>query len=827
MKQLQFRRHILPHLVAVLVFLIVTILFFNPIFFKNRSLDQYDIKQWKGSAQQAIEHREETGDELLWTTSMFSGMPSYLVELDWSDDIITATKIIFAAGLPHPVRNIFAAFLSYYILLLAFRVRPWLAIGGALAFGLSSYMLIGLGAGHNARIGAIAYMPLVMAGIHTCLYRNRWAGFGLTTLAVALHLRENHLQITYYLLFIIAFYGLIQLIDAFRKGTIKSFAVNAALLLVAALVGLGTFYGKFWAISEYSEYSMRGVSELRSDQEAGENESGLKRDYAFEYSAGIYEPLTLMIPQFYGGASSNLLAAEEDSEVLRALQSANNPQLANQLARYTSAYWGPQSASAPYYAGAVICFLFVLGFFFAPRKLIVWSAVLFALGIILSWGDSWEAFNYAMFDYFPGYNKFRSVTFAIVMSLFMMPLLGFIGLENFLQQPKDSKTMKKAMIATGITAGLCLLVLLFSGMADFMREGEEQLPDWFLNALTADREDLRRADAFRSLIFILLAAATVYFHYRQKISFSLFAGILGVLILVDLWGVDARYFTEDNYRRSSDRGFFVATPADQEILKDTSPGYRVYELRNPFNEARTSYYHASLGGYHGAKIRRYQDLIEYCISPETQELINAFQSGSPDLNDFGVLNMLNTRYLVYGSEAANIIRNPAALGNAWFVREVIPVNAPDEEIAETCAADTRNTAVVDVSRFEMEQTQFSAEGSIQVTEYAPDDLTFTSENSGEGLAVFSEIYYPEGWQVTIDGEPAELIRANYVLRALRIPAGSHTIRMEFRPAAYYVGDTIILISSVLALIIFIGGMVLGWREADLSGTQNDPVPSAA
>ncbi len=817
MHQLNFRHHILPHLIAVLVFFLVTVLFFNPVFFKNRSLDQYDIKQWKGSAQQAIEHREETGDELLWTTSMFGGMPSYLVELDWNDDIVTTTKIVLSLGLPHPVRNIFAAFISFYILLLAFRVRPWLAIAGALAFGLSSYMLIGLGAGHNARIGAIAFMPLVIAGIHTCLNRNKWVGFGLTTLAVALHLRENHLQITYYLLFIIAVYGIVSLISALRNGQLKPFAMRAMLLFLAAIVGLGTFYGKFWAISEYSQYSMRGVSELKADQEAGENTSGLKRDYAFEYSAGIYEPMTLLIPNFYGGSSSNFLVSAEDREIRRALQQANNPQLANQLARYTSAYWGPQSASAPYYAGAIICFLFVIGLFYAPRKMVLWCSLIFALGIMLSWGSSWEAFNYAMFDYFPGYNKFRSVTFAIILSLFVMPLLGFVGLEAFLASDNAKAKRKKLLIALGITGGLSLMILLFAGSADFLRAGEEQLPDWFLNAITADRQDLLQADALRTLVFIVLAAAALYFHMRKKISFGLFAGILTVLILADMWSVDARYFTQDNYRRASDNGFFVATPVDQEILKDTDQGYRVYELRNPFNEARTSYYHASLGGYHGAKMRRYQDLIEYCISPETQELINAFQTGTPDLTQFGVINMLNTKYFVYGSEQSNLIRNPSALGNAWLVEDVVKVGDADEEIQQTCQIDTRRQAVINTNQFDLENTNFSSAGSISVTDYSPDDITYSADMNGNGLAVFSEIYYPEGWEVTIDGQPANLLRANYVLRALEIPAGKHTIHMEFRPSSYYVGDTIILVSSVLMLIIFVGCLYIGWKDWATNG----------
>lgn len=823
MKHIHFRQHILPHLIAVVTFFIVTVLFFSPVFFGRQTLDQYDIKQWKGGAQQAIEYREDTGEELLWTTSMFGGMPSYLVELDWSDDLLTTVKIIMGGGLPHPVRNIFIAFISFYILLLAFRVRPGLAIAGALAFGLSTYMLIGIGAGHNARIGAIAFMPLVMAGIQTCLYRNRYIGLGLTALAVALQLRENHLQITYYLLFIIAIYGVVYLADAIRKGKVKQFALNGLLLLIAALLGLGTYYGKFWAISEYSTYSMRGVSELQSDQDAGENTSGLKRDYAFQYNAGIWEPMTLMIPNFYGGSSSNFLISDEDSEVRQVLERSGDQEMATQLARYTSAYWGEQAGSAPYYAGAIICFLFVLGLFFASRRMIIWLAISFALGIILSWGANWEAFNYAMFDYFPGYNKFRSVTFAIIISLFAMPLLGFAGLEAFLQSKKDKKNTRKLIYALVITGGTCLLIALFAGAASFMREGEEQLPDWFLNALTSDREALLRSDAFRSSILISLVATAIYIHWKEKISFLILSGIVIILVGFDLWSVDKRYFTEDNYRRSSDRGFFVETPADQEILKDKSPGYRVYELRNPFNEARTSYYHASLGGYHGAKIRRYQDLIEYCITPETQELITSFQSGNPDMGQFGVLNMLNTKYFIYGAEATNVIRNPAANGNAWFVRDIVPAQTPDEEIQKTCEINTKTEAVINISEFEISSDIGSGSGTIETLEYAPDNITFQSNSSEDGLVVFSEIYYPEGWEATIDGEPATLIRANYVLRALMVPAGEHTITLSFRPAAYYTGNIIIFWSSIFLLILVIGSFILGWRKIEFhSGNEQIP-----
>ncbi len=815
MRKISFRAHILPHLVAILVFLVVTIIFFSPIFFSGRSLDQHDINQWKGGAQEIIENRETSAEEPLWTNSMFSGMPAYLVDVKWSDSLLTNFKIAVSLGLPHPVRNVFLAMVSFYILLLVFRVRPYLAIGGALAFGLSSYLIIGLAAGHNARIGAIAFMPLVLAGIHLAFTRNLWLGGALTALAVALQLRDNHLQITYYLLFFVVLYGLIQFIYYLRESKVTAFLKTAGILVLAALLAFGTFYGKFNSISEYSRYSMRGVSELQSDQDNGENESGLKKDYAFQYSYGLYEPMTLFIPNFLGGTSAHLFVQDEDSETLQALRTAPDPQLANQLARYSGAYWGPQPYSSPYYAGAVIVFLFILGIVFAEKRYVIWLVTISILGILLSYGDNLAWFNYAMFDYFPGYNKFRSVTFAIILPLLAMPLLGMIGLESLMQSKPDQKNRKKLLIAVGIPAGLCILIVLFAGMAGFTRAGEEQLPQWFLNALQDDRASLMRSDALRSLLFVLLGGALVYFGWIGKLKPFIWVAGLVILVLADSWMVDVRYFGDDNYRRKSDNSFFVATNADKEILKDKQPGYRVLNLQNPWSEARTSYFHQSLGGYHGAKIRRYQDLIDNCIDPEIQEMIQGLQSGNSDLSGYGVINMLNTKYIVFGPERDNIIPNNAINGNAWFVNSVLPVESPDEELQQTCEIDTRQSAVVDVTKFSGIRNQYQAGGSISVESYLPNHIVYKTDNPSEGFAVFSEIYYPKGWKVTIDGTEAQMIRANYVLRALEIPAGTHTITFSFEPSTYAVGNTIMLISILLLFLLFfaaIGYSVVQWRR---------------
>ncbi len=805
MKKINFSKEVAPHLVAVLVFLVVTVLFFNPIFFDNKTLDQHDIQQAKGSSKSIADYREATGQEALWAPSMFSGMPAYLVNLRWSDGPVTWAKKILSLFLPHPVNNIFLAFLCYYILLLSFRIRPYMAIAGALAFGLSSYIIIGLGAGHNSRIGAIAFMPLVMAGIHLAFSGKRLLGFAVTSLGLALHLRENHLQITYYLVFIVSVYGLVQLIYAYREKQIKEFLKTLLILVPAAVIAACTFFGQFWAINEYTHYSIRGPSDLtQSGKDGGD---GLTKQYAFAYNYGIWEPMTLLIPNFYGGSSTDSFVNDQTSETYKALVNSGDNQLANQLVNYTSAYWGPGTGGA-YYAGAIVIFLFVLGILLGDKKYVWWLVPLSVLSLMLSWGDSFSSFNYFMFDHFPGYNKFRSVNFALIIILFTMPLLGMIGLEKFFELGINKETKKKLLIALSATGGLCLLILLFASMGSFARDGESQLPEWFSRALHADRRSMMRADAFRSLAFILSVFIMLYFNVARKISEIGFYVFLVFMVTLDLSIVDKRYFSKDKFQRKHDNAFFTETAADEAILKDKSY-YRVYNLQNPWAEARTSYYHHSLGGYHGAKFRRYQDLYDSCISRETQQLVNDAQQGKLDFEKYGVFNMLNTKYIVYGAEATNVIVNPAANGNAWFVKEVLTVSSPKEELVKTREINTRESAVMDDSKFKIEKPGFDSLSEIKLTEFKPAYLKYESQSAANGVAVFSEIYYPKGWNALIDGKETEILRVDYVLRALAVPQGKHTIEFKFEPKPYVIGNKITMASSWAVVLIVIG--CLGWN----------------
>ncbi len=824
MKQIRFSEHVLPHLIAVIVFLVVTVLFFNPVFFDNKSIAQYDIQQWSGSSKALRDYRDATGEEGLWAGAMFSGMPAYLVNMDWSDGIVLGLKKVLSLFLPHPVSVIFLALLCYYILLLTFKVRPWFAITGALAFGLSSFMIIGLGAGHNARVGAIAFMPLIMAGIHLAFSGRRILGLGVTALALTLHLRENHLQITYYTVLIVLTYGLIQLIYAIRAKQMADFFKSIVVLIPAVLIAVGTFFGQFWAITEYTTYSIRGPSELQH-QNVSKDKSGLSKEYAFAYKYGIWEPMELLIPNFYGGTSMKYFVQDTESESYKALSQSGDNETANQLANYTSAYWGPQGFTAgSYYAGAIVCFLFFLGILFGEKKYLWWLIPMSALSIMLSWGDSFAAFNYFMFDYFPGYNKFRSVSFALVIILFSMPLIGMLGLENLMKEGWNKSTQKKLIWPLVLTAGVSLVLIMVGGMGTFLKPEEAQLPAWFKVALQKDRVSLMRADAWRAIWLILVFAAALFALMKNYLNKAILYVVMALLIVIDLGFVDSRYFSKDKYVRKRENITFAATPADEEILKDKSY-YRVYDINGAFTDARSSYFHNSLGGYHGAKMRRYQELYDSGIARNIEAFIQDAQQGLPQFAKYGVLNMLNTKYIVYGADKENIILNPQANGPAWFVKNVMKVNSATEELQTTTLVNTRETAVMKSPQFTVDSQAWTIDGepltvdslaSITLLEHQPPYMKYESNSSAKGVVVFSEIFYPKGWHAFIDGKEVTILRANYVLRAMEVPPGKHVIEFKFEPKPYTIGNKITMASGWVLLIVVLGSLVSSLRKAVVS-----------
>ncbi len=780
MKKINFQKDVLPHLVAIAIFLILTAIFFKPEFFDNKTLSQGDILQWGASATEIIDYRNTTGEEGLWTNSVFGGMPAYMINMRWGNQLIEMAHRVFSLGLSHPSKILFTAMLSFYIMLLCFKVRPYIAIIGAIAFGCSSYNLIGFTAGHNARISALSLIPLVIGGIHLCFTSNKWLGASLTALALAMHLRVNHLQITYYLIFIVGIYGLVQLISAYREGSLKIFFQRLGLLVTAALLAVGTYFGEIYATYEYGQYSNRGKSELRQQNDPEKNQDGLPQTYAFQYSNGIWDPMTLFIPNVLGGNTS---------------------------------YWGSETPTT-YYAGAIMVFLFAVGIAFLERKYVIWLVAVAILGILLSYGRNFASLNYFLFDYFPGYNKFRSVTFIIFLPIFAITLLGSLGLEKLLSTKLDKAKRKKLWIALGATAGVALLLAIFSGI--FSYRGAFDDPQWqdsVRDAVVGDRQSLLRADAFRSFLFIALFVAIYYLQSIEKLSKTLAYSLFILLVGLDMGIVGKRFLNADRFQRGVTQQYVSKLPGDQFIEQNEFLGDRVLDLGpRIFYDARASAHHHSINGYHGARIRRVQELLDARLINEREQMRLAVQNGDYSIRGFEMVNMLNGRFIIANpSDARGILTNNNVNGSAWFVSQVSQVNSPDEELAQIQQVNTKTTAVIDQSKFNIAGSGYGV-GDIRLTDYHPGYWKYESNNSTNGLAVFSEIHYPKGFEVTIDGQPVEMLRANYILRALEVPQGQHVIEFKFVPWIYKTGNVIMSICSVLTLLLLFGAVYISLKD---------------
>jgi len=820
---MNFKQNILPHVAAVAIFFVATVAFYNPLVFGGKIINQHDIVQGLGASQEIIKFRAETGEEALWTNSMFGGMPAYLLNTQWSGDLILYVHRMLTLWLPAPAGVTLISCITFYILLLVFKVRPWLAVIGGLAFSIGTYNIISIEAGHMWKMWAIAYMPLVLAGVHLTFDRNYLLGMVLTALGLALELRSNHLQITYYLLLLLLIYGIVHLVFSIREGKFYFLTKSLSYLAVAVVLAVGCNLGKIWSVYEYGQYSTRGPSDLVNTQGPS---NGLDRGYAFHWSNGIIEPITLLIPEFFGGPSVSSLPV--DSNLGEALRSHGMApvQIRQQLLQVTT-YWGNQPSTAgPSYAGAIVIFLFVLGYSLTEKKHLIWISIAIVISTMLSWGHNFESFNNLIFDYFPGYNKFRSVSMTLVIALLCIPLAAFMGLEKLLQDLKKPESLKKLLVAGAITGGILLLAIVYSSIGDFHGSVDDgisnQVPPWYLDALRADRADLLRSDAFRSLIFVGLAMAALYFKIRAKIGLALLYGILGVLVLLDIWSVDKRYLRSEDFVMETQGSKIVPSAADKVLLKDPDLNYRVLSyLQNPWTETRTSYFHKSLGGYHGAKMKRYQELIDGCLDSQYRGLLEGLQSGRQDLGEFGIVNMMNTRYILVGTDESGVLRNDSALGNAWLVNSVKKVNSADQELEQTCAIDPSSTAVVDESRFTLSANTYNNSGEITLEEYRPNYLKYRFQNPENTLAVFSEIYYPKGWNATIDGEPADIIRVNYILRALEISGGSHTIEFRFEPQSYQIGNKVMMASSILLILLFAGTIFLEIKKRKPRPVESD------
>lgn len=805
-RKFQFKA-LVPHISAIVIFLILTIAFLSPIL-EGKKLRQHDTIQFRGMSKEINDFREEAGEEPLWTNSMFGGMPAYLISVHFKSNLFKYIDKYVSLGLKAPAKYVFLSFLGFYFLLVfGFKMNPWLGIIGAIAFGFSSYFFIISAAGHNTKAHALTYMAPILAGIIIAFNgRILWGGV-ITGIALALQISANHPQMTYYTLLIVLVFGLVFLFRAFKEKGLVLYFKTVGVLSLAVILAVGVNFTSLWLTYEYGKVSIRGESELSSNKE--NKTTGLDKDYILDdYSYGIDETLNLMIPNFKGGASSGFDLKSETYKELR----RNNVPNAKQIAEQSPlAYWGTQRlVSGPVYIGAVVVFLFFFGLFFVkgPYKWWLLSATL--LSLMLAWGKNFMFLSDFFINYFPGYNKFRAVSMTLVIAEITIPLLAMLAVKKLLEgNYKKEEGLQALKYSFIIVGGISLFFALFPGLFfNFSAPVDEQLiasgwPAQFIQAIHLDRKHLLQTDSFRSFLFILSSSGLLLAFIKGWLKSNYVILALGLLFLVDLWPVDKRYLNNDNFESPRViNNTFLPNAADQEILLDKDPDFRVMNLTvSTFNDATTSYFHKSIGGYHGAKMRRYQELISYHISQNNME----------------VVNMLNTKYFILaGQNNQPVARyNPDAMGHAWFVERFIIVENADNEIAALNEIKPRYEAVIDQGfqkHVEGLNLQTDSLASIELKSYAPNYLVYESHSSNEQLAVFSEIFYDKGWKAYIDGVETPHFRVNYVLRGLRLPPGEHKIEFKFHPQAYFTGEKISLASSVLLLIMLIVLSIISLKQ---------------
>lgn len=796
----------LPHIIAILTFYVLTFAYFTPLF-QGKAIRQSDVSQFKGMSQEIVKHREQYGEEPLWTNSMFGGMPAYQISVKQPNNWMPVFDKVFKGFfLPGPSVYFFTCMVTAYILMLVLGLETWLAVLGALAFALSTYFLIIIEAGHNTKAGAISYMPAVLAAFIMTYKGRQMLGAALTALFLGLELSQNHLQISYYLFLAIGLYVLFEFIDSIKNKALVSFSKSSALLAIACVLAVGPNITNILMTEEYGKSSTRGKSELTVDKE--NKTSGLDRDYITGWSFDKSEVLTLLIPNYFGGASGVI---GNDKDAMKAV----DPQM-RQYVGSINQYWGNQPfTSGPTYAGAIICFLFVLALFFLDGPLKWGLLIATVLSITLSWGKNFMGLTNFFLDYFPGYNKFRSVTMILVIAELAMPVIALVGLKKIIDNPSLIKEKAKYFyISFAVTGGFALLVWLMPDMfVTPWAEGEyenlsKQLQsanwpaaqmDLFMSSVESARLALLKSDALRTFGLIVLAAGLMWTYAADRINKNILVISLTVITAGEMWMVNRRYLNKENFVPKAQMDVpFTPNAANTQILQDPDPNFRVFNVTlNPFSDASTSYFHKSVGGYHGAKLKRYQEVIENHLSK----------------NNIKVINMLNTKYFIVGGKDGQEPRaqlNPEAMGNAWFVKNYQLAANADSELNALNTFNPATTAIVD-KRFENELQGFKNSFSdslakIQLTQYKANELKYKTSTNENGLAVFSEIYYQPGWNAYIDGKPAPHFRTNYILRGMIIPAGTHEVVFKFEPSSYKTGQNIALICSIL-ILAFLGVMI--------------------
>ena len=836
-------KKLLPYAVAIAVFIGISMLYCAPAL-DGKVLVQGDVNSWKGAAQEALNYKAETGNYTSWTNSMFGGMPTYQITGSLPSSkfrAIISDTLHLGLQDSNPIGLVFAYFVGFFLMLLCFGVNPWLSIIGALTIGFSSYFFLIIPAGHVTKAIAISYLAPIIGGFYAIMRRKYWIGASLILLYGSLGI-VSHPQMTYYMFMLIGVMAFAELYIHITEKRWKNLGVSLGVLAISLLLVFSTKISWFEMNQSYLKETMRGGhSELTRTDDDKNKPAGLDIDYATAWSYGVGETMTLLIPNWEGGASGFNVGAE--SQLCETMKKNGIPKRsAEQFCQQVPTYHGEKAfTSGPVYVGAIICFLFVLGLLIVsgPYKWALLVATLFS--VTLAWGRNMMWFTELFFNYFPMYSKFRAVESILVVAEITIPLLAILALQQIIDKKIEWKSLQRKMfIAGGITAGLCLFFALFGGIVDitssYDSQWTSQVPAWLKDAILEQRTAMIKADAWRSFVFIALGFALVYWYAWQsqkeeKTSQKyVLYGVLAVLILADMVPVNKRFFGDEHFVRAKEADtYFAIQPYEQEILKDTSLNYRVLNLAtNTFNDARTSYRLKSIGGYSAAKLRRYQDLIDMHISQEMNPLMQTIMQTQgfmlPDAQEgknFPVLNMLNMKYAVVSLQNNNQVplQNPYAMGNCWFVDEVILVDTPDEEcdmiddidLHTQAVADKKFADALDITKPEMTTMMAFDEENIELTSYAPNCLEYIARNERNKVAVFSEIYYPHDWHLYIVDENGKnnveipLARVNYTLRAAVIPAGEHKLRMEFKPHALQT-DKLSMAILILSIILSICGL---------------------
>ena len=816
----------LPDVLAVLLFAVISYAYFFPADIEGRILYRHDSSAGRGAGQEASVYHEQTGKTTRWTNATFGGMPTYQTAPSYkSTDGLGKLVKAYHLWLPENVWYLFVYLLGFYILLRAFDFRWYLAALGSVVWAFSSYFLIIIAAGHIWKVMALAYLPPMIAGL-VLAYRGRYLwGLIVTAIFAAFEVNANHVQMTYYYLFVIFFMVLAWLAEAVKKKQMAHFWKATAACAVGAALGICINISNLYHTWQYGQESMRGKSELVKKNAANQTSSGLDRDYITQWSYGIGETWTLLIPNTKGGASFPLVMNKT------AMEHADNNYI--QIYQQLTQYWGEQpGTSGPVYVGAFVLMLFILGLFIVkgPMKWALLAATV--LSILLSWGRNFMGFTDFFLDYMPMYAKFRTVASILVIAEFTIPLLAMLALKQVVEE-NNLKTLGKPLVLSfGLTAGFCALFALMPSLffSDFVSSAElhamSQIPADQLNPLLDNLREMRRAmftaDCWRSFWIIVIGAGILLLYLTKKMKATYAVGAILVLCLIDMWQVDKRYLNDEMFVEKSQRDApQPMTATDQQILQDKSLDYRVLNLAsNTFNENETSYYHKSIGGYHAAKLRRYQEMIDAYIAPEMQKLMPAIADAQGDMTKvagdslYPVLNMLNTKYVIMPLQGGQTvpIQNPYAYGNAWFVDKVNYVDNANQEIDMIGKLNLRHEAVADKKFQQQLGAAVDQENAVvTIKSYEPNHLTYDVQSDKGGVVVFSEIYYP-GWTATIDGQPAELGRVNYILRALNVKAGQHQVELSFHPKSVERTETIAYVAFVLLLLAVAAVVFVEWKK---------------